>query len=139
MRQIILSWLYFLANCIKDGSIIPPRSLKTRWRVDSAQKSLHSNQTINKLKKTQEFKINHKTKCANRIQMTGFNSVWKKLKKEYILTILLKNNVKPHVSLKPRGQWSIYQIIHTHTQWILNPLTDPSAICYGRTATPNEL
>jgi hypothetical protein len=35
LRQIVLSWLYFLANAIKDGSIIPPRSLKTRCNVDS--------------------------------------------------------------------------------------------------------
>ena len=37
LRQIIFSWLYFLANAIKDGSIIPPRSLRTRWSVDSAK------------------------------------------------------------------------------------------------------
>jgi len=37
LRQIIFSWLYFLAKAIKDGSIIPPRSLRTRWSVDSAK------------------------------------------------------------------------------------------------------
>lgn len=38
LRQIILSWLYFLANAIKEGSIIPPRSLSTKCKVDSAKK-----------------------------------------------------------------------------------------------------
>lgn len=34
--QIILSWLYFLASAIREGSIIPPRSRRTRCSVDSA-------------------------------------------------------------------------------------------------------
>ena len=28
---------------------------------------------------------------------------------------------------------------YTHTQWVLNQLTDPSAIWYGRMTIPNEL
>lgn len=35
LRQIILSWLYLRAKAIKEGSMIPPRSLSTRCRVDS--------------------------------------------------------------------------------------------------------
>lgn len=37
-RQIILSWLYFLARICRDGSIMPPRSRSTRCRVDSASR-----------------------------------------------------------------------------------------------------
>lgn len=35
MRQIILSQLYFWANCRREGSMIPPRRRSTRCRVDS--------------------------------------------------------------------------------------------------------
>lgn len=34
-RQIILSWLYFLAKAIREGSMIPPRRRSTKCRVDS--------------------------------------------------------------------------------------------------------
>ena len=36
--QIIFSQLYFEANILKLGSMIPPRSRSTRWRVDSESK-----------------------------------------------------------------------------------------------------
>lgn len=35
LRQIILSQLYFWASCLSEGSMIPPRRRRTRWRVDS--------------------------------------------------------------------------------------------------------
>ena len=35
LRQIILSWLNFLARICSEGSMMPPRSLSTRCRVDS--------------------------------------------------------------------------------------------------------
>ena len=35
-RQIILSWLNFLARICRDGSMIPPRRRITRCRVESA-------------------------------------------------------------------------------------------------------
>jgi hypothetical protein len=31
LRQIIFSWLYLRAKAIKEGSIIPPLSLNTKW------------------------------------------------------------------------------------------------------------
>lgn len=51
--QIILSQLYFWAKRRKLGSITPPRSLSTRWRVDSVDReNIHSlndnNETIGK-------------------------------------------------------------------------------------------
>lgn len=46
--QIILSQLYFCAKRRKLGSITPPRSLNTRWRVDSVD---GKNQNGNKPKK----------------------------------------------------------------------------------------
>jgi hypothetical protein len=36
LRQIIFSWLYFLAKAINEGSMIPPRSRNTKCKVDSA-------------------------------------------------------------------------------------------------------
>ena len=36
LRQIILSWLNLRARSASDGSMMPPRSLSTKWRVDSA-------------------------------------------------------------------------------------------------------
>ena len=35
-RQIILSWLYFLARICRDGSMMPPRRRITMCRVESA-------------------------------------------------------------------------------------------------------
>ena len=34
-RQIILSQLYLEARALREGSMIPPRRRRTRWRVDS--------------------------------------------------------------------------------------------------------
>ena len=36
--QIILSWLNFLARICREGSMMPPLSLSTRCRVDSADR-----------------------------------------------------------------------------------------------------
>ncbi len=48
--QIILSQLYFCANILREGSMIPPRRRSTKCRVDSAQKeqrtSLHENTLV---------------------------------------------------------------------------------------------
>jgi hypothetical protein len=40
LRQIIFSWLYFLAKAINDGSMIPPRKRNTKCKVDSALVSI---------------------------------------------------------------------------------------------------
>lgn len=34
-RQTILSQLYFDARALREGSMMPPRRRRTRWRVDS--------------------------------------------------------------------------------------------------------
>jgi hypothetical protein len=35
LRQIILSQLYLEARALREGSMIPPRRRRTKWRVDS--------------------------------------------------------------------------------------------------------
>ena len=44
--QTFLSQLYFFANAIKLGSIMPPLRRKTKWRVDSKCNSNNNNNNI---------------------------------------------------------------------------------------------
>lgn len=41
-RQTILSQLYFDARALREGSMMPPRRRRTRWRVDSCSMQISS-------------------------------------------------------------------------------------------------
>jgi hypothetical protein len=57
LRQIIFSWLYFLAKAINEGSMIPPRNRNTKCKVDSALSPMefHTQQSQKLVAKTVMF------------------------------------------------------------------------------------
>lgn len=115
LRQMVLSWLYFLANAIRDGSMIPPLSLRTKCRVDSVI-SYQLNYSLSRIVLKVKNQTQYQPTAAMRNAFTSCFSIYR-AEKRYMKKIKIK--IKTFLNVVISKSSPIFKLLSGKNQTLL--------------------